>query len=78
MHIRTAAVEGPLAFQMRRAAAAQSQECGLQILDMAQLAARLAGGFTTPITTEHLDAVIQSALDQGALSNSNECGNYLA
>ena len=43
--IRTAVVDGPLAHQVRRAAAARANECGLQILTLPQLAARLAGGF---------------------------------
>jgi PD-(D/E)XK nuclease superfamily len=63
--IRTAVVEGSLAFQMRRFAAARANECGLQILSMPQLAARLAGGFTVPVTAEHLEPAIQQALDRG-------------
>jgi len=61
----TAIVEGPLAFQMRRAVAARANECGLQILNLPQLAARLAGGFTCPVTTEYLNPAIQRALDEG-------------
>jgi hypothetical protein len=65
VEIRTAVVEGSLAFQMRRFAAAQANECGLQIISMPQLAARLAGGFAMPVTAEHLEPAIQQALDQG-------------
>lgn len=62
---RTAVVGGALAFQMRRAAAARSNECGLQILTIPQLAARLPGGFTTSISSEHLDLAVQRALAEG-------------
>jgi hypothetical protein len=68
--IRTAVVEGSLAFQMRRFAAARANECGLQILSMPQLAARLAGGFTVPVTAEHLEPAIQQALDRGEFTHS--------
>src|SRR5258706_5633593 len=63
--IRTTVIEGSLAFQMRRAAAARANECGLQIMTLPQLAARLAGGFTVPVSTEQLDLAIQRALDDG-------------
>jgi hypothetical protein len=66
--IRTAVVDGPLAYQMRRAAAARANECGLQILTLPQLAARLAGGVTAPITAERLEPAIREALDQGGFS----------
>jgi hypothetical protein len=49
---------------MRRFAAAQSCEIGLQILSFPQLAARLAGGFTRPISSEVLEPAIQRALKQ--------------
>lgn len=61
-------MEGPLAFQMRRAIAARNNESGLQILSLPQVAARLAGGFTCPITAEYLDPAIQLALDQGGFT----------
>jgi PD-(D/E)XK nuclease superfamily len=61
-------VEGTLAFQMRRAVAARNNESGLQILNLPQLAARLAGGFTGPTTAEFLDPAIQRALDQGGFA----------
>jgi hypothetical protein len=62
---RTAVVGGALAFPMRRVAAARANECGLQILTLPQLAARLSGGFTTPISSEHLDLAVQRALAEG-------------
>ena len=65
LDVRTAVVEGSLAAQMRRAAAARANECGLQILNLPQLAARLAGGFTAPVTAEVLDPAIRRALDDG-------------
>src|SRR5947209_5067785 len=68
MGIRTAVVEGSLAFQMRRVAAAQANECGLQIVDLPQLAARLAGGFTAPATAEYFEPAIQQALAEGQLT----------
>src|SRR5437879_3740679 len=63
--LRTAVVEGSLAAQMRRAAAARANECGLQIMNLPQLAARLAGGFAAPVTAEVLDPAIRRALDDG-------------
>jgi RecB family exonuclease len=65
LQIRTTIIEGPLAYQMRRADAARANECGLQILNLPQLAARLAGGFITPVTVEQLDLAIQRALEEG-------------
>ncbi|MBW7973555.1 PD-(D/E)XK nuclease family protein [Bradyrhizobium sp. BR 10289] len=65
MRIRTTVIEGSLAFQMRRAAAARANDCGLQILTLPLLAARLAGGFATPITPERLDLAVQDALAEG-------------
>jgi hypothetical protein len=61
---RTAVVEGPLAFQMRRRDAARAGESGLQIFSLPQLAARLAGGFARPITAEILEPAIQVALGE--------------
>ena len=42
MNRRTVIVEGPLAFRMRRIAAARQGEAGVQIMTLPQLAARLA------------------------------------
>jgi len=60
--LHTVIVEGPLAFAMRRYEAARAGEVGLQILNLSQLAARLAGGFAQPITPEILEPAIQAAL----------------
>jgi hypothetical protein len=66
--LRTAIVEGPLAFQMRRIAAAQANDCGLLILNLPQVAARLAGGFSIPASAEQLEPAIRDALDLGGFS----------
>ncbi|AND92932.1 blr8087 [Bradyrhizobium diazoefficiens USDA 110] len=50
---------------MRRAEAARANECGRQIVNLPQLAARLAGGFSAPVTLEQLEHAIQRALDEG-------------
>jgi len=62
----TVVIEGPLAFHMRRLAAARAGQCGLQIFTLPMLAARLAGGFAHPITAEILEPLIQSALKDEA------------
>jgi hypothetical protein len=62
--LRTVVVQGPLAAGMRRFAAARAGEIGAQILSFSQLAARLAGGFTQPITSEILEPAIQEALKE--------------
>src|SRR4029077_12589894 len=66
--IRTTLVEGSLAFQMRRIAAARANDCGPQILNLPQVAARLAGGFSTPVTAEQLEYAIKEAVDQGGFT----------
>ena len=65
---RTVIVEGPLALNMRRIAAAREAEAGVQIMSLPQLAARLAGGFTRPARSEDLDPAIQSALEAGGFA----------
>lgn len=65
IRLRTSIVGGPLAFQMRRAAAARANECGLQVLTLPNLAARLASGFRSPVPSEQLDRAIQQALAAG-------------
>src|SRR5262245_29979825 len=59
---RTAIVEGPLAFQMRRVLAARASESGLQILTWPQLAARLVGGFVQPVAPELVEPAVQAAV----------------
>lgn len=58
-------MEGPLAFQMRRFTAAEINDCGLHILNLPQVAARLAGGFSIAASVEQLEPAIQEALDEG-------------
>ncbi len=65
---RTAVVEGPLAFQTRRLAAARANDSGLQILNLPQVAARLAGGFLYPVTPDLLEPAIKLAIEQGGLA----------
>jgi hypothetical protein len=65
MNRRTVVVEGPLAFRMRRIAAARRGETGIQIVTMPQLAARLAGGFARPARSQDLDPTIRAALEAG-------------
>ena len=65
---RTVIVEGPLALNMRRIAAAREAEAGVQIMSLPQLAARLGGGFTRPARSEDLDPAIQSALEAGGFA----------
>jgi hypothetical protein len=67
-HIRTAIIERPLAYQMRRLAAARASESGLQILTLPQMAAHLAGGFTYPVTAEQTEPGIQAALEDGGFA----------
>src|SRR4051794_41810598 len=65
--LRTVVVEGPLAYATRRLEAARVGECGLQIVTLPQLAARLAGGFFYPATPELIEPAVQRALAAGAL-----------
>ena len=60
--LRTTIIEGPLAFHMRRLAAAHAGDSGLQIFTLSQLAARLVGGFVQPIAPEILEPAIQCAI----------------
>jgi hypothetical protein len=65
---RVAVVEGPLAFRMRRVQAARDGDQGLEILTIPQLAARLAGGFSSPADEEVLYPVISRALAEEGLT----------
>jgi hypothetical protein len=67
MKRQTIVVEGPLAFRMRRLAAAGLAEAGVQIMTLPQLAARLVGGFARPARSNDLDPAIRSALEAGSL-----------
>src|SRR5215211_2138608 len=65
MQRHTSVVQGALAYGMRRALAARAGECGLQIVNASQLAARLAGGFLHLATAEEVEPAIREALDKG-------------
>jgi RecB family exonuclease len=69
MKRRTIVVEGPLAFRMRRIAAARDGELGIQIMTLPLLAARLAGGFIQPASHPQLLAAIRTALDEGGFED---------
>jgi Protein of unknown function (DUF1810) len=47
-------------------------------LDAALLAARLAGGFATPLTPERLDLAVENALAEAASPNWRMCGTSRA
>jgi hypothetical protein len=66
---RTVVVEGPLAFRMKRIAAARRAEAGVQIVTLPQLAARLAGGFIRPARSQDLDPAIRAALEAGGFAD---------
>jgi hypothetical protein len=66
---RTVVVDGPLAFRMRRLAAARQGEVGLQITTLPLLAARLAGGFCRPAQRQDLEPAIRAALDEGGFAD---------
>lgn len=71
MKRRAVVVDGPLAFRMRRLAAARDRELGLEILTLPQLAVRLAGGFCRPAHGEILFPAINAALEQGGYAQLN-------
>lgn len=75
MNLQTVIVEGPLAFRMRRIAAARQAEAGVQIMTLPQLAARLASGFTRAARSEDLDPAIRSALDVGGFAELESIRN---
>ena len=69
---RTIVVHTRLAGHMVRVEGARAGAQGLQILTMGQLAARLAGGFLSPIDQDSLRDVVRDALadtDLGELEN---------
>ena len=67
MERRTIVVHTRLAGHMTRVAAARAGDCGLQIMTMDHLAARLAGGFIRPIDPEMLHQAVKSAIAETAL-----------
>ncbi len=64
----TVIIAGPLAYRMRRAAAARSRELGLEILTLPGLAARLAGGFVQPASPDALYGAVRTALAEGGFA----------
>lgn len=68
MKRRTIVVEGPLAFRMRRIAAARGGEVGVQIFTLPMLAARLAGGFNRAAESQDLEPAIRQALGMGGFT----------
>ncbi len=69
MRRRTIVVQGPLAFRMRRLAAADEGTVGLQLTTLPLLATRLAGGFLRPAQLEDLESAIQAALNAGGFTD---------
>jgi hypothetical protein len=67
MERRTIVVHTRLAGHMTRVAAARAGDCGLQIMTMDQVAARLAGGFIRPIDPETLHEAVKAAISETAL-----------
>ena len=62
-------VDGPLALRSQRLAAAREGAIGRDILTFPLLAARLAGGFLSPLGTDVLFPAIQSALADGGFKD---------
>lgn len=65
----TLVVHGPLAMRMQRLAAAREGHIGRDILTLPLVAARLAGGFIAPLTTDILYPAIQAALAAGGFQD---------
>jgi RecB family exonuclease len=68
MQRRTVIIAGPLAYRMRRAAAARARALGLEILTLPGLAARLAGGFVQPASPDALYGAVRTALADGGFA----------
>ncbi|UPK01437.1 PD-(D/E)XK nuclease family protein [Bradyrhizobium sp. 170] len=65
----TLVVHGPLAVRMQRLAAARRGTIGQEILTLPLVAARLAGGFIAPVTTDVLYPAVQAALAAGGFQD---------
>lgn len=65
----TLIVDSPLALRSQRLAAARDGVIGRDILTLPLLAARLAGGFVTPVSTDVLYPAIQAALASGGFKD---------
>lgn len=66
-HRKTVVAHGRLAMREIRLRAARDRQHGLEVMTFEQLAAKLAGGFTSPIDNESLRAAIQQALPETEL-----------
>ena len=66
-HRKTIVAHGRLAMREIRLRAARDSQHGLQVMTFEHLAARLAGGFASPIDSESLRAAIQQALPEAEL-----------
>ena len=64
---RTIVVHTTLSGHMIRVDAARSGASGVQVMTMAQLASRLAGGFLRPIDAEELQEAVRAALASSSL-----------
>lgn len=62
-------IDGPLALRSQRLAAARDSATGRDILTLPLLAARLAGGFIAPVSTDVLYPAIQGALAGGGFKD---------
>ncbi|PPQ19412.1 hypothetical protein CV770_10420 [Bradyrhizobium sp. AC87j1] len=71
----TLVVDGPLAIRMQRLAAARQGNIGREILTLPLVAARLAGGFIAPVTTDVLYPAIQAALAAGGFQDLGSVSN---
>lgn len=65
----TLVVHGPLAIRMQRLAAAREGNIGREILTLPLVAARLAGGFIAPVTSDVLYPAIQASLAAGGFQD---------
>lgn len=68
MRRRTVIVHGPLALRMRRQQAADESALGLTLASLPLLAARLAGGFIRPVTSDDLEPAVRMAIDEGGFA----------
>ena len=71
----TLVVHGPLAIRMQRLAAAREGNIGREILTLPLVAARLAGGFIAPVTTDVLYPAIQAGLAAGGFQDLGNVAN---
>ena len=69
---KTVVAHGRLAMREIRLRAARDRLHGLQVMTFEHLAARLAGGFSSPIDNESLRAAIQQALPESELGELDE------